>query len=268
MPEELLDATAGSSAAEGTSADSSAGTQITDQVAGKEPPFHLHPRWQELQGQSRQLKEQNATLTQQAAQLQERLARLEEAARPKGEAPSQEYIDAAAALMKVMEANPKLKTLLSLSDAAPHLMRGYQGVQELTQAQQAGLFRQARAQVKELATKEGLPSDEDSLNLLEEMVAGMIRRDRDAHKKFLDGDVSVIGDVFDKIQKGFLSTLRREASVNLTTTKNNVKRLPPVSRGGAAGPEAPPKLEPGKEREFEKSLMKQGSAMLERLLTG
>ena len=268
MPEELLDATAGSSAAEGTSADSSAGTQITDQVAGKEPPFHLHPRWQELQGQSRLKDQKIEHLTQYAAQIQERLTRLEEASRPKGEAPSQEYIDAAAALMKVMEANPKLKTLLSLSDAAPHLMRGYQGVQELTQAQQAGLFRQARAQVKELATKEGLPSDEDSLNLLEEMVAGMIRRNGDAHKKFLDGDVSVIGDVFNKIQKGFLSTLRREASVNLTNTKNNVKRLPPVSRGGAAGPEAPPKLEPGKEREFEKSLMKQGSAMLERLLTG
>ena len=267
MPEELLDAGAESSTAEGISADPSAGTQNTEQPAGKEPPFHLHPRWQELQTRLRNQDTALTTATQRSEQLAEQVRQLEMATKP-GDAPTREYIDAAEALLKVMEANPKLKMLLSLSDAAPHLIRGYQGVQDLTKAQQEGLFRQARSQVRDLAGKAELPVDEDSINLIEEMVAGVIRRDADAHKKFLGGDTSVIGEAFDKVQKGFLSTLRREASVNLARNKENVRRLPPVTRGGAAGPEAPLKLVPGKEREYEKNMLKQAAEMLEQRLTG
>lgn len=268
MPDESLDATADSSTADTVQQQgTSAGTQNTDQPPAKEPPFHLHPRWQELQGRLKNQDTALATANQRAEQLAERLRQFETAAKP-GAQPSEEYVAAAQALLKVMESDPRLKTLLSLSDAAPHLMRGYQGIQRLSEAQQRTLMTQGRSRVNEAAAKAGLPTDERALQHIEEMVAGAIRRNQGLAQRFKEGDMSAVDEAFKDIEEGLLQVMRRAAGQDLKQTKDMTKRLPPVPTGGSPGKEAPPKLEEGKEREFERTMHDSAIKRLESLLRG
>ena len=256
MPPEVMDATVDSSTTigadqTGTDAASSAETLNTDQVASQ-PPFHEHPRFQELIGKNRQLEAAVSRLSQQLTSLQRGR---------EGDQPSPEYVDAANALFdKVLPAHPKLKALLDLAERAPALT---QSVESLTTAQRNGLLQAGRSQIATLAQTSKLPNDEASLNLIEEMVAGTIRRLSDGEARFLRGDLAVVKEAFEQVEKTFLSQLRREASASLAQSKQKTSRLPPAPRGGLPGSEGDLKLEPGKERDFTAALHKKALALLE-----
>ncbi len=265
MPDEIMD---GAVQTDSSAVDSSATTQPDAQngiQAESQRPFHEHPRFQELIAQNRDFKSQNGQLTQQVQRLTQAVQSMQQNAPRNGQPPSQEYMNAAEALIKVMEVNPRLKALLGLADAAPQLVRGYQGVQQLSEQQSTSLLRTGRNEISSLATKANLPADDESIDLLEEMVAGVIRRTPGAEEKFRQGDITTVTEAFKKIADGFVANLRRPASASVIQTKNKVSNLPPAPRGGLPGQAAPAKLEPGKERQFEQSLHSKAMQMLQNL---
>ena len=265
MSSEIVDAAAAeSSPALDPSATPPAAPSPEDQ-ADLQVPFHKHPRFQELIAQNRDFKTQNGQLTQQVQQLTQAVQQMQRNAPSQGAPPNEEYVKAADALLKIMEVNPRLKALLGLADAAPKLNEGYQSVQQLQQAQTTALLRSGRSEISSLATKAGLPSSDEDIDLLEEMVAGVIRRTPGAEERFRQGDLSTIGDAFKKISEGFVANLRRPAAQNVIDTKNKVRNLPPAPRGGLPGGAAPPKLEPGGERKFEQSMHQRAMDMLANL---
>ena len=235
------------------------------QAETKLPPFHEHPRFQELIAQNREFKAQNSQLSQQVQQLTQSVQQMQRNAPQNGTPPNEEYVKAAEALLKIMEVNPRLKAMLGLADAAPQLMQGYQGVQQLTQAQTTALLRSGRQEITTLATKAGLPASDEHVDLLEEMVAGVIRRTPGAEERFRQGDLTTVQEAFKKITEGFVAELRRPASASLAQTKAKVQGLPPAPRGGLPGSAAPAKLEPGKERAYEQSLHQRAMDMLSNL---
>lgn len=258
MPPEVMDAMADPSTATGTDqtgtdAATSAETLKPDQAAqDTPPPFHEHPRFQELIGKNRQLESVVSRLSQQLAGLQRGRD---------GDQTPPEYVEAAEALFsKVLPAHPKLRALLELAERAPALT---QSVESLTTAQRNGLLQAGRSQIATLSQTSKLPSDENSLNLIEEMVAGTIRRLPDGEARFLRGDLAIVKEAFEQVEKNFLSHLRREASAQLAQTKQKTSRLPPAPRGGVPGSEGDLKLEPGKERDFTAALHKKALALLE-----
>ena len=256
MPPEL-DATVDSSTATGTDpgtgtdAGPSAGTLNTAPAPDVQPPFHEHPRFQELIGENRQLKAAYGELARRIEALQK--------ARPSDQPPS-EYVEAAEALLsKVLPAHPKLRALLDLADRAPALT---QSVESLTASQRNGLLQAGRSQIASLAQAAKLPADETSLHLIEEMIAGTIRRMKQGEARFLQGDLSIIKEAFNEVESKFLAPFRREGAAQLATTKRKTGNLPPAPRGGLPGTDGPLKLEPGKEREFTDRLHKQALEMI------
>lgn len=254
MPEEPMDASAESSpATPAEPASPSAGTlnaEPTDGAADQQPPFHEHPRFQQLIGENRQLKAA-------VSELNRRLQGLE---KPKTDSAPPEYVEAAEALLKILPANPKLKALLDLADRAPSLL---ENVDTLNQGRVNGLLLQSRATLKGLAEDAKLPADPDSLALLEEMIVGAIRRIDGGEARFLRGDPDVIREAFEYAEKRLLSQLRQGGAAALVSTKQKTKNLPPAPRGaGLPGQEPPAKLEPGKERQFESNLHKRAMQMI------
>ena len=266
MSSEIVDAAAAdSSPAIDPSAPPQPDAQNGTPPAEAQVPFHQHPRWQELMRERAELRTSNTQLTGQVQQLTQAVQQMQQNAPRQGTPPNEEYVKAADALLKIMEVNPKLKALLGLADAAPQLFKGYQGVQDLTQAQTQALLRSGRTEISSLATKAGLPASDEDIDHLEEMVAGVIRRTPGAEERFRQGDLSVVNDAFKKITDGFVANLRRPAAAQLADTKNKVQRLPPAPRGGLPGGAAPPKLEAGKERQYEQSLHQKAMDMLSSL---
>lgn len=228
-------------------------------------PFHKHPRFQEIIRQNQDFRAQNGQLTTQVNQLTQAVQQLQQNRPQQGEQPNAEFVRAAEALIQIMQVNPRLKALLGLADAAPQLVKGYQGVQSLTQVQQSNLLRSGRNEISSLASKAGLPADDESVDLLEEMVAGVIRRTPGAEARFRQGDMGTVSEAFKKIQDGFVANLRRPAAASVAQTKDKVRNLPPAPRGGLPGTPAPAKIEPGKERQYEQSLHQKAVDMLSSL---
>lgn len=265
MADELDVTAASSTATDGSAASStangpatSAETVNTDQGQPTYRSFSEHPDWQ------RMVRERNDARTS-LQQMQQRLQQLEGAARPAPATgqPSAEETAAAEALHKLMNLHPELKQLLALAKAGPQLVRGYQGVEALTRSQQDNLVRSGRSEVVSLAKAAQLPTSEHAIDLMEEMVVALVRRDADATEKFLNGDLQPVRDAFKRVTEGFIADVRRQPAATLADTKNKTTRLPPAPRsGGAAGPEAPAKLEPGKEREFASALHRRAMEML------
>ena len=212
MSSEIVDAAAAeSSPAIEPSATPQPGAQ-PETPAEPQVPFHQHPRWQELMRERAELRTSNGQLSQQVQTLTQAVQQMQRNAPTQGTPPNEEYVKAADALLKIMEVNPRLKTLLGLADAAPKLNEGYQSVQQLQQAQNTALLRSGRNEISSLATKAGLPSSDEDIDLLEEMVAGVIRRTPGAEQRFRQGDLAVVGDAFKKISEGFVANLRRPAA--------------------------------------------------------
>lgn len=246
-------------------ADPSAGSQNTDATAGgTQPQYVPYARFQEVNGKFRQQEQLNQQQAHALQQMQQELEQMRRAATPAGAPPSPEYVQAAEALLRIMEANPKLKQLLGLADAAPQLVQGYQGVQELTQAQARSLVQSGRSQIAQLAETAGLPSGEDHLNMVEELVTAVIRRTPGAEEKFRQGDLSVVSAAFKQVQETFLNSLTRHTTAGVAQTKANVKNLPPAPRGGGLpGPKIPAKPQPGQERKFVADLHEAANALLQ-----
>ena len=246
-------------------ADTPPGAQPGSPAADKLTPFHQHPDWQRM---VRDRNDANAR----AHQLEQRLRQLETTPRTPGTPRTPEEqrarADALQALNDLVGDDPKWKAVLALAQHGPQIVQGLQGVQNLTRAQQDGLVRGARTELSSLAKEAGLPHTGDALDTIEDIVTGIIGRDPDAMQKFQQGDTSVVSAAFKKLADGFVANLRRSSTATLVDTKNKVRQLPPVSRGGPAGPAAPAKLEPGKEREYEAGLHKSARARLAELLTG
>lgn len=217
-------------------------------------PFHQHPDWQ------RMVRERNDARTQ-LQQFQQELQALK-AQQPQPTGPSQDEMAAAEALLKLMDMHPELKMIRALAKSAPQIVQGYQGVQQLTKAQQENLYRAGRNEIESLAKAADLPTSGDSVDHLEEMVTGVIRRDDGLTERFQQGDISAVREAFNKVANGFVANLRRAPVAALADTKDKTKKLPPAPRGSAAGPEAPAKPEPGKEREYASSLHKRAMEML------
>jgi uncharacterized phage infection (PIP) family protein YhgE len=265
MSSELVDAAAAQADSSSVDTAPQPAAPSPEDQADLQVPFHKHPRFQELIAQNREFRSTNGQLTQQVQQLTQAVQQMQRNAPNNGTPPNEEYVKAADALLKIMEVNPRLKALLGLADSAPQLMQGYQGVQELTQAQTQSLLRSGRQEISSLATKAGLPSSDEDIDLLEEMVAGVIRRTPGAEERFRQGDLNTVADAFKKISEGFVANLRRPAAQNVIDTKNKVRNLPPAPRGGLPGGSAPAKLDPNNPRPFEQSLHQRAMDMLANL---
>jgi hypothetical protein len=258
----------GSSPGSEPSTTPSPGTSAPDH--GQEPqqqqqvPFHQHPRFREITSQNRELRST-------VAQLQSRLNAIEQRAQSQGGATpqqQQEYADAAAALRKVMAADPELAELLQLRQRIPQLAQGVQGVQHLqaqaARAQQA----QARSHIESLVKEAGIALDKKALPHVIRLVAGAAMQLPDGNERYERGDFSVLSEAFADV-KSFIEALRQPANVATAQTKNKLKTLPTPNRGGsAAGPAAPDAPKPGEERAFTQSLHKRGLDMLRSKLSG
>lgn len=228
----------------------------------KLPNFNSSPDWRRMVAERRQDR-------QLIEQLRQEIQASKAQPVPQGTPDEQRQLsDAAVALKKIFAADPEFKAWWEARNQIPQLMQGYQGVQKLTEAQSQSIARQGRQQIADLAGKAELPTDDDALNHMEEMVAGVIRRMDNGVERYRQGDTSVVQEAFKAIQDGFFTPLRRPAAASLQATKTKLRSLPPRPGGGIAGPEAPPKPVAGKEGEYWASLRGRTKEMLGELLKG
>lgn len=260
-------AVADSPAADVPTADTPPGAQsgVTGQPSvAKDPPFHQHPRFQQLIGENRSLKGELATLKQTVDGLQRT------ASQPaRTEEQRQARTEAIKALKELMAEDPELAEVLSMRKEFPQLKQGYQGVGQIAKAQQDAATRQGRAQITTLAEQAGLSTDAKYVGRIERLIAAEIFEDKDALERYQGGDLSVINEKFKLVTDEFLGQTRRAAQTTVIDTKNKTRQLPPVSRGGAPGADAPPTLKaedrgnPDKVRAFERGLGETAKRLLQ-----
>ena len=229
-----------------------------------QPPFHLHPRFRELTTENRTLKESITALNTRLAQIEQRSAQPGTLSAEE----RQQYAEAASALKRIFEADPELKQFFGARQYLPQLAEGYRGVQQLTEAQSRAHQNTARSHISQLAAKDGFPSDSKWTAHLVRLVAGAALGMPEGNQRYDSGDLSILDEAYASVKGDFLASLRKEASAQITGTKGKLKTLPPAPAGGAAGPEAPAKPVPGKEREFIQGLHKRGLQMLKEHTTG
>ena len=170
--------------------------------------------------------------------------------------------EALTAIKELFGADDELKSLLDLAKNAQKITEATNGVSRLTEQNQQASMTRARAHVATLAATEGLPKDPKFLTRLTRLVAMEAQSLPDAERRFDAGDYTVLDDAFAAV-KGDFASMRREQTVQTAATKQQLQRtVPPRPAGGASGPEAPPKLEQGKERQFWEGAM---SKMRDRL---
>jgi len=261
MSGEIVDAAADSSTATTDNAETSQATSQPAQPAQPaEPPFHQHPRFRELTTSNRELKQQIAQLTQ-------RMQHTQQQGQPMAPEEAQQYQQAAAALKRLIAQDPELAGILRLAKDAPQYQQRFQGIDAM-QAQAARAHTtSARSAIKELASADGLPTDDASMRHIVRLVAGEAMSLEQGNERYSSGDLSVLEEAFNAI-KPWLSAMRKPAEASVAQTKNKMKQLPPPARGGVAGQPAPAKLVPGKEREFEANLHKTAKERLAQLLSG
>lgn len=266
MPDDVIldDAAGGSSTA---TADQTADpSQATRQPASAEGLSQSrtvpYERFQEVNSKMRTYESQLAQAGQQVQQLQREMAEIR-AAQHRGQGLTAEqqrqYLEAGDALEQILAAHPRLKALMGLMQHAPKLIEGYQGVSQLTEVQAQRHTMAAREAVRGLAEQAGLPITGDQgrkyLDRLTRLVAMEVRAIEGGEQRYEQGDLSVLTEAFQGVLADFVNHTRREANASLATTKTRTKALPPAATHGTApGEPAPPKLVPGKEREFEEAM--------------
>lgn len=265
MPDDLDVSTADSSAAPATaqsgSADltSTATTQPTQGAEAKEPPFHTHPRWQQMMSHNR-------GLTSQVAQLTQELQALKQAQQqaPNGQMTPQqrfEFQQAGEALENLMRQHPRMARLLDLAEKSQQLLQSSDQVASLSKAQFTALTRQGRGMLSEMFKGDNLPAE--AAQDLEDLIAAKIRMNPERLQRYMTGDIDVVREVYSEL-KPFVDALRRTATTSTIEAKGRVAKLPPRPVGGGPGQPALPKLEAGKEREYSASLRKMAAQMLGR----
>lgn len=277
MPEEFVP--------DGSPADSSTGQQVVDpnpQVqppnggapspAQKSEPWDKSPRFHQLVREARDGRDalrQNQQLTQNIQQLQQQMQALQKTA--SGPAYTQEQRDerskARQIIQELMNEDPEYAKeraeMAQIRAAFPHLLRGYQGVQALTQSQSDGNVRQGRQLISEIATK-ALPDNPKAAERVEDLVTGLLTRDEALYQRFRAGDHTAIQEAFAAVDADFISPLRRQATAQMATTKDQTRRLPPRSGGGLPTQAAPPKLDPDNPRAYMSALSKASQEVLGR----
>lgn len=255
-------------------ADTSAGTKNTDTTqpgATATTPreqFVPYARFQEVNGRAK-------TLETTVGQLTQRLEAFERKAQGPGLTDEQrfEYQKAGNALKSVIAEHPELKGLLKLAEHAETLLQGHQTVGQLNKAQQQTATRQGVAHIANLAKSAGM-TEPQQLKRIEHLVAAEVASNPELAQRYISGDLSALDDAFKAVDSDFLGHMRRQAQTTVLDTKNKTRQLPPVSRGGAPGADAPPTLKPedrgnpDKVRAYERSLGEQAKATLRRLVPG
>ena len=267
MPDEILDGSAASSTATDAQADTSAGTQNTD-LADAQVPFHQHPRFQELIQQNRTYRGQIEQVGRTVQSLQQELQAIKAERQAAGQTqPSQEEVQAGNALVSLIRQHPELRGLLDAPKQLGNVRQLTERLERMERTQHSGITQSGRKVISDFVTSANLPKD--SAGRLERYVLGHLHDDPDAMARFTSGDVSVIGEVLADLKTSLLDQARRDGTAALGATKNQLLRtVPPRQAGSQSGAVAPPKLEPGKEREHLAALHKQGDEMLERMLKG
>lgn len=254
----------GAESASPAAAPAPAGAENTEQgpQAGQQPeklpPFHQHPRWQQMLGENRQLKAAVTQLAQQMQSLQQR-AQTQGTVSPEDRAA---YQQAAHALKQIFETDPELKVLMDVMKNGQQLLGATSTMQSLRESQLRALERQGVSQIQQLADTDGLPKDEKFRASLVKLVEAEALSLPQAKERFAQGDPSVIDEAFANVKASFLAHLKREGQQQLLDTKSRTRQLPPAPRGGPAGPPGVPKLDPQNPRAFESALHKAATAML------
>lgn len=247
------------------------GAQPGTAPAEKLTPFHQHPDWQRMI-RSRDEATQRATqVEQRAAQLEQRLRQLE-GQQPKGPSRTPEEqaqrSAAVAALRDLLSEDPELKDLPQVMKLLPSIIQRLQGVDGLQKAQQQSLYTASLREIEANAKAAGLSADKTHVAYYEDVVSGIIARDPEMLARFQAGDTAVVAEAFKQWNEGFVAGVRRTSNAQLVDTKTKVRQLPPRPAGSAAGPAAPAKLEPGKEREYERGMYREMRDTLKGLLSG
>lgn len=267
MNEDVISAE--SSTASDSSADTSQATvqpAQTQQQTQDQLPFHTHPRFKELTSSNRDLKGTVAQLQRTISDLQ-RAQMQSRSGDGMNDDERRQYGEAAAALRKVLSADPELARLLEISKQFPQVAQGVQGIEQLQQAAAKQHNQAARSYIRDLATAAKLATDDASLKHVSRLVAGAAMELENGQQRYGEGDFGVLDEAF-KAVLPFLDGLRKGASTATAQTKDKVRSLPPAPRGGAAGDAAPAKLVPGKEREYETSLHQTATRMLKGIVGG
>ncbi len=227
---------------------------VQQQQQPQEPPFHLHPRFQQLIRDGQMSKQTIAQLQSQVEQYQAKFAELEKKQNQGTSTPEEddELRKASGALERILMRNPEaLDRILSthpkfkaLSDNADKLLASQNGVTQLQQAQSQALMRQAESRIQGLAKEAGLPNDPAYLQRLVRLVAAEAQAIEGGNQRFAQGDLSVLDEGFKALQGNFLNHTQRAGTAGLLQTKSRTSALPPAPRGGAAGPTGLPKFDP------------------------
>lgn len=244
---------AGSPPAPDQGAPSQATTPPVPQPA-PEPPFHQHPRFQELIRDRQMSRQTIANMQQQLEQQQTKFAELErkqnqgrtspeedEQLRQAGTALERIIMSNPEMLDRLLSAHPKFKTL---SENADKLLATTGQTEQMQQAQSQALMRQATGHIHTLAKDANLPQTPEYLQRLVRLVAAEAQAIEGGNQRFAQGDLSVLDEGFKALQSNFLAHTQRAGTAGLLTTKNATRGLPPAPRGGAAGPPGLPKFDP------------------------
>jgi hypothetical protein len=253
-PEVTTDASSSADSSSATTepaADSSqATTQPAQQTQTPEPPFHQHPRFRELTSQNRELKQQIAQLSQAMQRFQQTQAQPGQPRSPEEQWQRQQAIQA---LKQLLGEDPELKNILELAKQKDQFQQQFQGIGQMQQQAAQAHNHAARAAIKELAAADNLPTDDASMRQIVRLVAGEAMSLENGDERYKSGDMGVLSEAYENI-KPWLASLRKPAEQSLVQTKNKLKQLPKPAQGSAPGQPAMPKMQPGKEREYEQSL--------------
>lgn len=228
--------------------------QPVEPAPPKEPPFHQHPRFQQLIRDGQMSKQTIAQLQQQVEQYQQKFAELERKANQGRTSPEEDeqLRLAGSALERILMSNPELLDRLlsahpkfkTLSENADKLLATTGQTEQMQQAQSQALMRQATGHIHTLAKEAGLPQDPAYLQRLVRLVAAEAQAIEGGNQRFSQGDLSVLDEGFKALQSNFLAHTQRAGTAGLLQTKSRTQSLPPAPRGGAAGPPGLPRFDP------------------------
>lgn len=239
-------------------ADTTAGSLNTDQANANGQPmrgFHDHPDWQRMVSERKQDR-------QLIAELNQRLQGIDQRTQPQPAQPSDEEMQAADALKRLMSLHPELKGLLDAPKSAQDVAQLKQMVQQLVGQQRTGWVAAGKKEIATAATRLGVDAGR-----LEKTVLGFLADDPALYQRFMqNGDASAITEVLKDIEDNVFGPSRRSATAGLAQQKLTTAKLPPRAAGGLPGEPGRQTLEPGKEREYRDSMHSRAIAKVRELM--
>lgn len=264
MPEDVI---VDSSSTEGSADSSQATSQPVNQQQNTEEqvPFHKHPRWQQLQGELRSGRQTIQQLQQMVGELQR--GQMQARSGPGlNDEQRRQYGEAAAALKQVLQHDPELAPILQMLKQYPQFAQQLQqfsgGQQELQQAAAKANLQNARAVISDLVSQHNLAFGKEDMPMVNALIARAAMSLENGDERYRQGDETLFEEAFKSVLP-FLKKFGAAATVQTAATKGKTTNLPPANtRGGLPGSTALPKLERGKERDYESELGKLARRML------